>query len=64
MNDLKELVKLYKEHPMLIVITLVSMVIGAILGAVAFYNGWLGKNKFRSIFLFTLSYFSASINAT
>ena len=42
MNDLKELVKLYKEHPMLIVITLVSMVIGAILGAVAFYNGWLG----------------------
>ena len=32
MNDLKELVKLYKEHPMLIVITLVSMVIGAILG--------------------------------
>ena len=42
MNDLKELVKLYKEHPMLIVITLISMVIGAILGAVAFYNGWLG----------------------
>ena len=42
MNDLKELVKLYKENPMLIVITLVSMVIGAILGAVAFYNGWLG----------------------
>ena len=42
MNDLKELVKLYKEHQMLIVITLVSMVIGAILGAVAFYNGWLG----------------------
>ena len=42
MNDLKELVKLYKEHTMLIVITLVSMVIGAILGAVAFYNGWLG----------------------
>lgn len=42
MNDLKELVKLYKEHPMLIVITLVSMVIGAILGATAIYNGWLG----------------------
>lgn len=42
MNDLKELGKLYKEHPILIIITLVSMVIGAILGVVAFYNGWLG----------------------
>ena len=42
MNDFIQLVKLYKEHPMLIVITLVSMVIGAILGAAAIYNGWLG----------------------
>lgn len=42
MKDLKELGKLFKENPILIVITLVSMVIGAILGAVAFYNGWLG----------------------
>ena len=39
---LRQLVKLYKEHPMLIVITLVSMVIGAILGAASIYNGWLG----------------------
>lgn len=45
MNDLKELVKLYKEHPMLIVITLVSMVIGAILGAAAIYNGWMVRLK-------------------
>jgi len=42
MDDLKELGKLYKEHPILIVTTLVSMVIGAVLGVAAFYNGWLG----------------------
>ena len=41
-KGLKELGKLFKENPILIIITLVSMVIGAILGAVAFYNGWLG----------------------
>lgn len=42
MKDLKELGKLFKENPILIIITLLSMVIGAILGAIAFYNGWLG----------------------
>lgn len=42
MKDLKELVKLFKENPILIVTTLLSMVVGAILGVIAFYNGWLG----------------------
>ena len=42
MKDLKELVKLFKKYPILIVTTLVAMVIGAILGVIAFYNGWLG----------------------
>ena len=42
MDDLKELGKLMKEHPIIIVVTLAAMAIGAILGAVAFYQGWLG----------------------
>jgi hypothetical protein len=42
MNDLKELGKLMKEHPVMIVVTLAAMVVGATLGAVAFYQGWLG----------------------
>ena len=42
MKDLRELVKLFKENPILIVTTLAAMVIGAILGVIAFYNGWLG----------------------
>ena len=42
MNDLKELGKLMKEHSVMIVITLAAMAVGAILGAVAFYQGWLG----------------------
>lgn len=42
MNDLKELGKLMKEYPVIIVVTLAAMVVGAIFGAVAFYQGWLG----------------------
>ena len=42
MSDLKDFINLYKERPMLLVITFAAMVIGAVLGAVAFYNGWLG----------------------
>ena len=42
MKDLKELVKLFKENPILIVIVLVAMVIGAVFGVIAFYNSWLG----------------------
>lgn len=42
MNDLKELGKLMKEHPVIIVVTLAAMVIGAILGVIAFDQGWLG----------------------
>jgi hypothetical protein len=41
LNDIKELGKLMKEHP-IIVVTLAAMAVGAILGAVAFYQGWLG----------------------
>ncbi len=42
MNDLKELGKLMKGHPVIIVVTLAAMVVGAIFGAAAFYQGWLG----------------------
>ncbi len=42
MNDLKELGKLMKEHPVMIVVTLAAMAVGVGLGAVAFYQGWLG----------------------
>ena len=42
MSDLKEFINLYKERPVLLVITFTAMVIGAGLGAAAFYNGWLG----------------------
>ncbi len=42
MDDLKELGELMKEHPIIIVVTLAAMAVGAILGAVAFYQGWLG----------------------
>lgn len=42
MKDLKELGRLFKERPILIVTTLLAVVIGAILGVLAFYNGWLG----------------------
>ena len=42
MNDLKELGKLMKEHPVMIVVTLAAMVVGAIFGTAAFYQGWLG----------------------
>lgn len=42
MNDLKELGRLMKEHSIIIVVTLVAMAVGAIFGAVAFYQGWLG----------------------
>ena len=42
MDDLKELGKLMKEHPIIIVITLAGMAVGAIFGAVAFDQGWGG----------------------
>lgn len=31
-----------KEHPAIIAATLAAMVAGAILGVIAFYQGWLG----------------------
>ena len=42
MKDLKELGKLMKEHPVMILVTLAAMVVGEIFGAAAFYQGWLG----------------------
>jgi len=42
MKDLKELGKLLKEHPVIIIATLSAMAVGAVLGAIAFYQGWLG----------------------
>ena len=39
MDDIKELGKLMKEHPVMIVVTLAAMVVGASLGATAFYQG-------------------------
>ena len=42
MDALKELGKLMKEHPIIIVVTLAGMAVGAIFGAIAFYQGWLG----------------------
>lgn len=42
LNDLKELGKLMKEHPVMILVILAAMVVGAIFGAAAFYQGWLG----------------------
>ena len=42
MKDLKELGKLMKERPVMIIVTLAEMVVGAIFWAVAFYQRWLG----------------------
>lgn len=41
-TDRPDYVKLMKEHPVIIVGTLAVMSVGAILGAIAFYQGWLG----------------------
>lgn len=42
LNDLKELAKLMKEHPVVLAATLSGLAAGAVLGAIAFYQGWLG----------------------
>lgn len=42
MSDLKELGKLMKEHPIIIVVTLAAMAAGAVLGVIAYGQGWLG----------------------
>lgn len=42
MDDLKELVKLMKENPIIIASTLIAMAVGGILGVTADYHGWLG----------------------
>ncbi len=42
MNNLKELAKMMKEHPIILAATLAGIAIGAVLGATAFHQGWLG----------------------
>lgn len=39
MKDLKELGKLFKQNQILIAITLVTMIVGAILGVITYNNG-------------------------
>ncbi len=42
MEDLKILLAYFKEHKMGVIIIIIAVIIGAALGAAAFYNGWLG----------------------
>lgn len=42
MQEMKELVTYMKEHRIAIVTTALGAVVGAVLGAIAFYRGWLG----------------------
>ena len=42
MQDMKQLADYMTEHPIVIVVTAVAAVVGAVLGAIAFYRHWLG----------------------
>lgn len=42
MQDMKQMADYMKEHPIVIVVTAVAAVVGAVLGAIAFYRHWLG----------------------
>lgn len=42
MEDLKILLAYFKEHKKSVIVILIATVIGAALGVIAFYNGWLG----------------------
>ena len=42
MQDMKQLAEYVKEHPVVIVATALGAVVGAVLGAIAFYRHWLG----------------------
>ena len=42
LNDLKELGKLMRKHPSIAITTLAAAAAGAVLGVIAFYQGWLG----------------------
>lgn len=42
MKEMKQLADYMKEHPTVIVVTAVAAVVGAVLGAIAFYRHWLG----------------------
>ena len=47
MHDMKQLVDYMKEHPIVIVVTAVAAVVGAVLGAIAFYRHWLGLTVYK-----------------
>lgn len=42
MQEMKQLAEYVKEPPIVIVATALGAVVGAVLGAIAFYRGWLG----------------------
>ncbi len=42
MSDLKILFEYFKENKTGAVVVIIATIMGAILGVIAFYNGWLG----------------------
>ncbi len=42
MNTIKEIGIMFKENPKAIITTVCGLLVGACLGAMAFFNGWLG----------------------
>ena len=42
MQEMKQLAEYVKEYPIVIVTTALGAVVGAVLGAIAFYRHWLG----------------------
>ena len=42
MEDLKILWAYFKEHKKGVIVIIIATILGAALGAAAFYNGWLG----------------------
>lgn len=42
MSAIKEFYNLFRENPKVVVTTIIGMGGGAVLGAIAFYQNWLG----------------------
>ena len=42
MQEKKSLAEYVKEHRVVILVTAIAAVVGAVLGAIAFYRHWLG----------------------
>lgn len=42
MEDIKQLINYYKDHKGAIITLIISLFVGGALGAIAFFNGWLG----------------------